>query len=86
LFEYRRLIDDEVETVGAFSMIQTLIRYCASGLAGIGTLVRSVGFFRSITSLVAFLERLLPRMILKKEELIIVSRITREIEFKGDLI
>lgn len=86
LFEYRRLIDDDVETVGVFSMIQTLIRFCTSGLAGIGSLIRSVGFFRNITSLVAFLERLLPRMILKKEELIIVSRITLEIEFKGDLI
>ncbi|HOT62932.1 MAG TPA: hypothetical protein PLU93_08720 [Treponemataceae bacterium] len=86
LFEYRRLLDDEVDTAGAFSMIQTLIRFCASGLSGIGSLIRSVGLFRSITSLVTFLERLLPRMILKKEELIIVSRVTREIEFKGDLI
>ena len=86
LFEYRRLIDDEMETVETFSMIQTLIRFCASGISSIGSLIRSVGFFRNVASLVAFIERLLPRMILKREELIIVSRVTREIEFKGDLI
>jgi len=86
LFEYRRLIDDEMETVETFSMIQTLIRFCDSGFMGISSLIRSVGFFRNVVSLVAFIERLLPRMILKKEELIIVSRVTREIEFKGDLI
>jgi hypothetical protein len=86
LFEYRRTVLDEVDMTEAFSMIQTLIRFCASGLSGLGALVRSVGFFRNVFSFAAFLERLLPRMILKKEELIIVSRVTREIEFKGDLI
>jgi hypothetical protein len=86
LFEYKRTVLDEVATTGTFSMIQTLIRFCSSRLAGSCSLIRSIGFIRMVTSLMAFLERLLPRMILKKEELIIVSRITREIEFKGDLI
>lgn len=86
LFEYQRTMTDEVDSAETFSMIQTLIRFCTSGLAGISTLIRSIGFFRNVRSLLTFLERLLPRMILKKEELIIVSRITREITFKGNLL
>jgi hypothetical protein len=83
---YRRVLGDVVETVGRVFMIQTLFRFCFSALAGLGTLVRSVGFIRALVSGSSFFEHLLPRMILKKEELIIVSRVTREIEFRGNLL
>jgi hypothetical protein len=86
LIGYRRAFGDVVTTVGRVFMFQTLFRFCFSGLAGLGTLVRSVGFIRALVSVTSFFERLLPRMILKKEELIIVSRVTREIEFRGNLL
>lgn len=86
LFQYRRTINEDVETAETFSMIQTLFRFCISVFSGVSSFVRSVGFFRNLTSALKFLERLLPRMVLKKEELIIVSRVTCEIEFKGDLL
>lgn len=84
--EARRVLEETVNTVSVFSMIQTLIRACVSGLSGIGLLARSVGFLRMAQSVATLFERLLPRMILKKEELIIVSRVTREIEFRGNLL
>lgn len=85
-FEYKRLMADEVNTDGLISMIQTLFRLCESGFLGIGSLVRRIDFFRNASSGVGFLARLIKRSLLKKEELIIVSRVTREIEFRGNLL
>jgi hypothetical protein len=66
--------------------IQTLIRFCAS-IAGSGESVKgSRGVIRSLTAMLGIFERVTGRMILKKEDLIIVSRITKELSFKGKLV
>lgn len=85
-FELLRLLQDTSEAAERFSMIQTLFRFCTSSFTALENILRSVGFIRVIASGIEFLEHLLQRMLLKKEELIIVSRITKEIEFKGYLV
>lgn len=83
---YRRVIADTVESLGQCGFLQVLFRFCVSNFSGTGLLKRSVTFIRLVQGAFTFFERLLPRMILKKEELSIVSRVTREIEVKGDLL
>ncbi len=68
------------------TFFQVLIRYCESGLEALGTTARSIGQYRLVASACGLVETLLERMLLKKEELIFVSRVTREIEFKGYLL
>ena len=81
-----RPIDDEVATVGGIYPLQTLYRFCTSNFEGLGTIVRSVFVFRAITSGFSFAAVLLRRLVLRKEELIIVSKVTRELEFRGYLL
>jgi len=66
--------------------LHALFRRCVSGLSAIMTISRSHGQTRLVSSFCGFIERTFGRMLLKKEELIFVSRITREIEFKGYLL
>ena len=86
LQELFRLCVSGMEVIGVVGFVQSLIRLCASGLLSGGNVLRSVGQTRFIVSTCTFLEGLLDRMLLKKEEIIFVSRITREIEFKGYLL
>ena len=81
-----RPIDDEVATVGGIYPLQTLYRFCTSNFEGLGTIVRSVFVFRAITSGFSFAAVLLRRLVLRKEELIIVSKVTRDLEFRGYLL
>jgi hypothetical protein len=67
-------------------IVQHLIRFCDSDAQPLGEIVRRIRFFRIVGSAYGFIERMLPRMILKKEELVIVSRITREIEIRSTLL
>ena len=85
-FDLRRIFLDRTSVTAQFSMIQTLIRFCISGFKGVSYLIRGIGFSRLLVSSFSFFEGLLQRMILKKEEVIIVSRISREFEFKGYLV
>jgi hypothetical protein len=66
--------------------IQSLIRFCASIGGSSDSVMGSRGVIRSITAALGIIERITGRMILKKEELIIVSRITKELTFKGKLV
>lgn len=81
-----RFCGSVVSAEGITVLVQSLIRFCASGLSSMGTVFRSIGQFRLVTDLCGFVERLLGRMLLKKEELVFVSRVTREIEFRGYLL
>jgi len=70
----------------AFFRGMGFIRLCIS-FAGIkGVAVSALGFVRRLASAFGFHDWLVRRLVLKKEELVFVSRITREIEFKGDLV
>lgn len=47
---------------------------------------KHVFVFRAIASGFSFTAELLRRLVLRKEELIIVSKVTRELEFRGYLL
>ncbi len=81
-----RLLTDSLVVIEGIKFIQTLIRFCASGIGAGGEVLRSVGQSRLIISACTLFEKMLDRILLKKEELVFVSRITREIEFKGYLL
>ena len=81
-----RLCSSALTAEGNISFVQALIRFCVSGFGALENVVRSIGQFRLVTSVCGFIEQMLGRMLLKKDELIFVSRITREIEFKGYLL
>jgi len=66
--------------------IQTLIRFCTSLASGGETIKGARGVIRRLVAALGMFERITGRMILKKEELIIVSRITKELSFKGKLV
>ena len=83
--DLRRVIADFTEGRDVVQTIQVLIRFCRSEAAGIATVFRSTGIYRCALSALSFLERLKPRLVLRKEELIFVSRLTRELEFPGRL-
>lgn len=85
----QHLIRTCVEVVNGLSNltgIQTLIRFCISLAGGSETVKGARGVIRSLIASLGIFERITGRMILKKEELIIVSRVTREITFKGNLV
>lgn len=75
-----------IMAVSRVGFVQALIRSCTTVASAVETLARSVGRSRLILSGLSFIGRSIGRMILKKEELIIVSRVTREIEFRGNLL
>lgn len=81
-----RLCSSTLEAVGTVSFVQMLIRFCVSGLTVLENVARSLGQSRLVTSVCGFIEQMLGRMLLKKEELVFVSRVTREIEFRGYLL
>jgi len=81
-----RPLEDGVVSVDALYPLQTLFRFCVSSFTGLGMVIRSVFVFRTIESGLLFVAGLLKRLVLKKEELIIVSKITRKLEFKGYLL
>lgn len=81
-----RMITDSLVIYEIVKFIQILIRFCESGLSSMGTVFRSIGQSRLVTSVCGFVERMIGRMLLKKEEFVFVSRVTREIEFRGNLL
>lgn len=72
--------------VAGMTATQVLLRFCASVFSGSEILSRCRGLYRFISGTAGILERIVGRMILKKEELIFVSRLTKELTFKGDLL
>jgi hypothetical protein len=86
LFAFIRTLTGFMNIHRASGVLQRLIRLCVSEAQPQGEPVRRIWFSRFVESAVELIERMLPRMILKKEELIIVSRITREIEIRSTLV
>jgi hypothetical protein len=86
LFAFIRTLTGLMNIQRASGILQRLIRLCVSEAQGQGEPVRRIWFSRFVESAFELIERILPRMILKKEELIIVSRITREIEIRSTLV
>jgi hypothetical protein len=86
VFSFFRTVGDVLDVARSSGIVQRLIRFCVSEAQPQGETVRRIWFSRFVESALEFLERMLPRMILKKEELVFVSRITREIEIRSTLV
>jgi len=86
VFSFLRTLTDVFDVSRSTGIVQRLIRVCISEALPQGETVRTIWYSRFIESVFEFLERMLPRMILKKEELVFVSRITREIEIRSTLV
>jgi hypothetical protein len=86
VFSFLRTLTDVFDVTRSSGIVQQLIRFCISNAQPQGETVRRIWFSRFVDSAFDFLERMLPRMILKKEELVFVSRITREIEIRSTLV
>jgi len=86
VFSYFRTLTDFLDVQRISGIVQRLIRFCVTEAQPQGETVRRIGFSRFVESFFLLIERMLPRMILKKDELVIVSRITREIEIRSTLV
>ncbi|TAH54404.1 MAG: hypothetical protein EWM51_06840 [Treponema sp.] len=86
IFAFTRVLADMLDVKRSSRIFQRLIRFCTSAARPHGEITRSIWFSRFVESAFKFIERMLPRMILKKEELVFVSRITRNIEIRSTLV
>ena len=73
-------------TQDVFGLSVALVRRCVSSVEGVLNLARRISVFRRIASSFTAFELLKRRLCLMKDEVVIVSRVTREIEFRGYLV
>jgi hypothetical protein len=83
--DMRRVMSESAMLEDRLGFFQTLIRWCRSSLEVECIASRITGFVRLALSSLSFIERIQRRIVLRKEELIFVSRITRILEFSGRL-
>lgn len=78
-----RIVSEATGISDTIQAVQSLIRRCLSVALGEGNVLRRMGFSRFVPSTLSFFDMFKPRLVLKKEECIFVSRITSELEFTG---
>ncbi len=83
---FLRICSSMSELQDVFSFSVAFVRRCASNIAGVLNIARRLSVSRRVASSFIAFELLKRRLCLMKDEVIIVSRITREIEFKGYLV